>query len=115
MPVDFFSHTGALAHGILPSGEVRPSHAVIWCSCKERARGRGRMEVAAALIGSQPCDDFIAWCREGQVTIGLVLVSVGGCTSSGGIRVATSFLSFCWGMGGTRRRGRGPYPRTCHS
>jgi hypothetical protein len=66
-----------------------------------------RMESAAALIGSQPCDVFIAflvYC-QGQVTIGLVLVNSGGCTSGWwlALHVATSFLSFCWGWGGRRR------------
>jgi hypothetical protein len=104
MPADFFSHTGALAQGILPSGEVYPSHAVFWCCRKERAQGRGRMESAAALIGSQPCDVFIAClgCREGQVTIGLVLVSGGGRTSRGGWHSCGDFFSFfLLVMGGT--------------
>jgi hypothetical protein len=38
MPVDCFSHTGALAHGILSSGEVHPSHAVFGAAA-ESARG----------------------------------------------------------------------------
>lgn len=85
----------------------------------ESARGRGRrnrMESAAALIGSQPCDVFIAClgCRQGQVTIGLILVNGSGGTSGGGWRSCGDFFSFF--LLGMREGGRcGPYPRTCHS
>lgn len=51
------------------------------------------MESAAALIGSQPCDVFIAClgCHQGQVTIGL---SGGGCTRGGGWFSCGNFLFF---------------------
>lgn len=108
LPVDFFSHTGALAHGIVPIGEVYPSHAVLWFSrAREEEEEENRMESAAVLIRS-PCDVFIAClgCRQGQVTIGLVLVNGGGCTSGGGWHSCGDFfLSFCWGWGEERRRG----------
>ena len=109
LPVDFFSHTGALAHGIVPIGEMYPSHAVLWFSsrAREEEEEESRMESAAVLIRS-PCDVFIAClgCRQGQVTIGLVLVNGGGCTSGGGWHSCGDFfLSFCWGWGEERRRG----------
>jgi hypothetical protein len=62
---------------LLPHRRAGPRDSAKWGSVpescgilvlpQERARGRGRMESAAALIGSQLCDVFIAClgCREG--------------------------------------------------
>lgn len=104
LPVDIFSHTGALAHGFPPSGEVYPSHAIFWCGSRERAGGRG-MESAAGLIGSQPCDIH---CLLGasQGTGDNWVDSLGGCISGGGWHSCGDFFSFfLLGMGRRRRGG----------
>jgi hypothetical protein len=66
------------------------------------------MESAAVLIESQPCDVFIA-CLVLRVSPGAGDNWVGSHEwwwlhwVVAGIHVATSFLSFCWGMGGKRK------------
>jgi len=101
---------------LLPHRRAGPRDCANWGSVPEscgtlvQQQGRGRrnrMESAAVLIRS-PCDVFIAClgCRQGQVTIGLVLVNGGGCTSTSGggwHSCGDFFLSFCWGWGEERR------------
>jgi hypothetical protein len=120
-PWTFISHTGALAHWILPSGEVYPSACGVLVR-QPRARVGKRGEEWSRLlrlIGSQPCDVFIAGLGTSQGT---------GDNWVGSrewwwlhwrwwlaFHVATSFLSFCWGEGKKKERKCGPYPRTCRS